>query len=43
MTDRRPSQPGTISPSQAELNKLTDQLIEKLKTVYRPGNPGRHL
>jgi hypothetical protein len=36
-------EPQKSALSQGELDKLTDDLIEALKTVYRPGNPGRHL
>ncbi|USQ93695.1 SUF system Fe-S cluster assembly protein [Caulobacter sp. RL271] len=38
MTDAASSEPVTVL-SQDELNRLTDQLIEKLKTVYDPEIP----
>jgi FeS assembly SUF system protein len=40
MDDAAPIEPATTAPlSQAELDTITDQLIEKLKTVFDPEIP----
>ena len=31
------------SMSQEELDALTAEIVKALKTVWRPGDPGRHL